>query len=116
MEEIANNLTQKEVLEIIKDFPLVPLRNRLIITVNVEESDDELDLVGAGLDESQFVIARGSHVFEEIKPGTKVQLDLDKMSIQMGPENYQIKIDPVKVNGKVYAYIYDTSIKAIDYR
>jgi len=113
MEEIAANLTREEVLELSKECTLEPMRNRLIITVNTADVD-ELDLDGAGLDEFQYVLARGAHVYENIKVGSRVQLDLDKMSTQVGPEEFQININPVKVGDRVYAYVYDSNIKAID--
>jgi|TARA_R110000822_G_scaffold152112_8_gene291357 hypothetical protein len=113
MEELALNVTREEAIKISKNFPLLPTRGRVIITVNTDELD-ELDLGGAGLAESQYVIATGPHVWDEIKPGSKVMLDLDKMSVQTGQETYEIKIDPVKVGERVYAFLYDSMIKAVN--
>ena len=115
MEELALNLTEQQVQENIINFPLIPTRNRLVITVNTAEEDD-LDLVGAGLSETQYVMAKGNHVDEDMKPGTKVLLDLEKISVQTGPDTYEIKLDPVKVGDRVYAFMYDSAIKAIDNR
>tara|TARA_R110000851_G_scaffold315229_5_gene477634 strand:+ start:20019 stop:20369 length:351 start_codon:yes stop_codon:yes gene_type:complete len=116
MEELAVNLTQEEALAISMNFPLEPARNRVIITVNTEENDD-IDLIGAGLSETQFVLSTGPHVWDKIKPGTKVCLDLEKMSsTNPGTGSFEIHIDPVKVGDRVFAYVYDSSIKAIDNR
>lgn len=115
MEELAANLTQEDVQKLMKNFPLEPSRNRLIITVNTEEADD-LDLVGAGLAESQYVLVAGPHVWDKIVPGSKVLLDLDKMSTQSHEGEFHIKMDPVKVGDRVYAFVHDTYVKSIDNR
>jgi len=114
MEELAVNLTQDEVNELIKHFPLLPSRNRMIVTVNTEEED--LDLEGAGLAQTQYVIATGPHVWDEVVPGCRVLLDLDKMAVQTGPDTYEIKVDPVKVGDRIYAFVHDTNVKSIDNR
>ena len=113
MEEVRN-ITQEEVLEIIKDFPIQPTRNRVIITVNVdEEEDDEINLSGNSFCETQYVIASGNFN-SDILPGQKVILDIKKM---MPPNaNGQIEIDPIEVNGRMYAFINDNVIKAFDNR
>jgi hypothetical protein len=118
MEELALNLTGKQVNKLIKDFPVTPTRNRLIITINtVEEDFLQLDdQIAGGLDEVQYVMAQGSHVSSEINPGTKVMLDLDKMSVESAPGVFEIKIDPIKIGDRVYAFVYDSNIKAIDNR
>jgi|SRR5690606_25005516 len=113
MEEVKN-LTQDDVLEIIKDFPLKPKRNRLIITVNSEKvEEDEVDLGTNTFCESQYVIAVGDFI-QNIEAGQKVLLDLKAMMSKevMG----QIEIDPIEVDGKMFAFIYDSVIKADDNR
>lgn len=110
MEEVKN-ITREEVLDEIKNFPIEPTRSKLIITVNVEESDD-IDLSGVSFSESQYVMASGSFA-QGIKPGDKVLIDVRKM---MGKNIDQIEIDPVEVNGRMYTFISDAYIKAIDKR
>lgn len=118
MEEVADNLTQDDVLDLIGKFPLEPIRNQLIISVNT--TDAELDLDGHGFDESQYVIAKGSHVFENIKAGGKVLLDLEKMSVKTQHEDgditFVLQIKPVKVEDRVFAIINDTYVLSIDNR
>lgn len=120
MEEVTKNVTHDEVLELIKDFPVQPLRNRLIITTNVEE-EDELDLDGSfGFAEAQYVVAEGSS-YDEIKPGCKVLLDLAAMSINTQREDgggmtFAIQLKPLKVNGRVYGIIGDRYVDAVDNR
>lgn len=111
MEEVKN-LTQDEVLEMIKDFPVQPTRNKVIITVNVDEYEpDEINLTGDSFAEVQYVIAVGDYC-KDIEAGQKVLLDLRKMMTQ----GNQIEIDPLEVNGRMYAFINDGMIKAIDNR
>ena len=72
MEELEN-LTQDGVLELITDFPLEPLRNKLIITTNiVENEDDDINLSGQSFSEVQYVMAAGSHR-AEFTAGQKVK-------------------------------------------
>lgn len=120
MEEIEN-FTMDDVLDVITDFPVQPLGRKVIVTLNMEEADGQLVLSNNSLDETQFVIAVGTHV-KDFKPGNRVLLDLEKMMEYMpSPENSnerigQIKMRPIEVNGKVYALINDNVIDAIDNR
>lgn len=120
MEEVTKNMSKEEVLKLIPDFPVIPLRNRLIITVNTEE-EDELDLVGNfGFAEKQYVVAANSS-YTEITPGCSVLLDLAAMSINTesdadGGVTFAIQVKPIKVNGKVFALINDRYVDAIDKR
>ena len=120
MEEI-NNLTQDEVLELIKDFPVEPLRNKLIITVNVENANSDLMLGNTSFFETQYVVAVGQFV-NVIKPGQRVLLDLEKMMeyVTSDTDSYEkigrLKIRPIEVNGKMFALINDSNVDAIDNR
>ena len=120
MEEIAENLTQDDVLELINDFPILPMRNKLVITVNTD-NEDELDLGGHGFAETQYVVATGTTVYDHIKPGCKVLLDLGRMSMKerdpsTGEPVFTIQIKPIKVNNKVFAIINDGFVDAVDNR
>lgn len=111
MQEVKN-ITQDEVLEMIKDFPVQPRRSRVVITVNVDEGDD-IDLTGAGgFAENQYVLAVGSHV-TDIVPGQKVLIDVRKMLV---PNTDQIEIDPINVGDKIFAFVNEGVIKAVDNR
>lgn len=117
MEEVENVLAE-DVQELVKSFPLVPTRNRLVITVNtISEDEDGLMLSQTQMDEEQYVIAAGSHV-HEIMAGDKILLDMNKiMQYRPNPENANekigyVEIDPIHVNDRVYAMINDTAIKA----
>lgn len=112
MEEVTN-LSQEEVLDIVKDFPLIPTRSKLIITVNIDEDDEDIDMVGNSFSEIQYVIAAGSFN-QDIRPGQKVILDVTKM--MPASAGGQIEIDPIEVNGRMYAFINENVIKAIDNR
>jgi len=120
MEEVKN-LTQDGVLEVIKDFPLQPLRNRVIITMNVDSPDGEVILSNNSFSETQFVVAKGSFV-KEIEVGQRVLLDLEKMTeTTPDPENgyetiSRVKLKVVEVNGRMYAMIFDNFIDAADNR
>lgn len=111
MEE-QSNLTKEEVMEVIKDFPIKPHRNRVIVTVNTETvKDNELNLSSESLCESQYIIAPGGFN-DNMEAGQKIMLDLAKMAEKDG----SIKVDPVEVNGRNYMFIYDSLIKADDNR
>lgn len=116
MEEIKN-LTQDDVLELISDFPITPLRNKVIITTNMDEyEDDDLDLSGSAFSPTQYILAVGSHC-RDLKPGQKIYLDLEAMSVSVpNPEDvYQpekrLSIKPVDVGDKVYGIITDSKIE-----
>ena len=123
MEEIQN-LTSKEVQKLIKNFPIKPHRNNLVITVNSEEPDGELILNNGQFAETQYVVAAGSFIAKDgdIKPGVKVLLDLEKMMVFRTEDNNtherigSIKLKPIEVDGKVFAIITDSFILAVDER
>ena len=117
MEEVKN-LSLEEVLELIKDFPIQPLRNRLIITTNIEDYEEgEVDLSGAPFSPEQYVLAVGSYSSDVISPGQKVHLDLEAMSVRIPNDNnaYEpittIQLKPVEVDGKVYGMITDDKVE-----
>lgn len=119
MEEVAENITQDEVLELIGEFPVQPLRNTMIISVNTDDEDD-LDLEAVGFAETQFVISKGSHVHDTVKAGGRVLLDLEKLSTQIrqddGEVTFSLKIKPIKVGDRVFGIVNDTCVLAIDNR
>jgi hypothetical protein len=120
----AENLTQDDVLELIGDFPLQPLRRKVIITVNTSEqlSDDGVRTSSNEMAEAQYIMACGPHLSEELKPGQKVLLNLDKMSITMADPMdatavvSTIKLRPVQVKGRIYALVDDGVIDCKDFR
>lgn len=120
MEEVEN-MTQDDVLEVINDFPLTPMRNKVIITVNVKEPDGNLVLAENSFDEVQYVVATGSHS-NNIQAGQKVLLNLEKMMVfeQAQTDAYErvghIKITPLDVGDRVYGMITDNMIDALDNR
>ncbi len=120
MEEIAN-LTHEDVMEILKnDFPVQPLKHRAIITVNVNDANDIM-FEDNSFSESQYIMAVGDY-FKNVKPGTKVLLDIEKMMefVEADENTHErrghIKIKPIQVNGRMYAIITDRVIEAIDNR
>ena len=118
------NFTQDTVLDIITDFPIDPLRNKVVITLNKEEIDGDLVLSDNVMSEVQYVIA-GEVIYRDkvVKPGQKVLLDIRGMMKVVRREvnnQYQeveqIELDPLEVNGQVFAIIDDRFIKAVDNR
>ena len=118
------NFTQDTVLDIITDFPIDPLRNKVVITLNKEEIDGDLVLSDNVMSEVQYVIA-GEVIYRDkvVKPGQKVLLDIKGMmkSVRREVNNQyemveQIELDPVQVNSQVFAIIDDRFIKAVDNR
>lgn len=120
--EHVENLTQDDVLDKIIEFPLQPLKNKCIVTVNTFEVDGNSVLAENSLDEVQYVMAVGPYVKDtNLKAGAKVLLDLQAMTKQIrDPESgevfEQIPIRPVEVDGRVYMMISDSYIDAIDKR
>lgn len=110
------NLNQEQVLEVINNFPLEPMFNKIIVTINTEEADDFLELSDNTMSEVQYVIAKGSHV-QNLEVGDKVMLDLEKLIVkERNPENQdevltRIKIDPIFIDGVTYAIIEDRVLK-----
>jgi hypothetical protein len=113
-------LNKEEVGEIIVDFPLQPLFNKVIITLNNLEEDGDLVLSENILSDRQFVIA-GSFTFKDVtvSPGDEVLIDIEKMMTPVKTETtnayemkMQVKIDPVEVGVNTFAMIEDRFIKA----
>jgi hypothetical protein len=122
MEERVN-LTQDDVLEKIGSFAVKPLFNKAIVTLNSLEPDGNLVLSDNTLSDVQYVMAVGDTIFKQVVPGQKVIIDIEKMMVPVKQETtdqyqsvMQIKVDPIEVDGIVYAIIDDRMIKAIDNR
>ena len=117
-------LTQDEVLDIIQTFPLEPMFNRVYITLNREAEDGELVLSDNVLSEVQYVVSGEVEWRDKkIKPGQKVIIDIEKMMVPVRSEGtnayeqvMQVKIDPIEVDGVMYALIEERYIKAKDNR
>lgn len=118
------NVTQDDVLDIIRTFPLEPMFNKVYITLNKEQEDGELVLSDNVLSDVQFVVA-GEVEWRDKKivPGQKVLIDIEKMMVSVRQESrdayesvMQVKIDPVEIDGNMYALIEDRFIKAKDNR
>ena len=120
MDEVKN-LTYEEVMEIIKDFPVKPRRNRAIITVNAMESEDGIMLSNGGFSETQYVIAKGDNI-TDLTPGDKVLIDIEKMMVFNEAQDNShekvgmIKINPIEVDGHIFALISEGVIIAVDGR
>ena len=123
-EERQPNFTHDDVLEVITDFPVKPLWNKVIITINTDKEDGGLVLSDNAFSERQYVVS-GTFKFGELEvtPGTPVLIDVRKLMKTVKTEvdnvygEYKvIEIDPVIVDDKMYAIIEDRVIKAIDLR
>ena len=120
-EELIRNLSQDDVLDIIKDFPIEPRRTSVIVTLNMHEIESELMLTDNALSEVQYVVAVGEFV-KDLKPGQKVILNLEKMMVKEPSPNditkmvTRVKIDPLEIDGRTFAFIEDMHIKAKDNR
>ncbi len=116
------NLTQDDVLDLMRNFEIQPLFNKVVITLNREEEDGGLVLSDNTLSEIQYVLARGSMV-KEVEVGQKIIIDIEKMMVPVKRESLdayetvmQVKIDPIKIGDNIYAIIEDRYIKAKDNR
>lgn len=110
------NITAYDALEISREWLEQPMFNKVVITLNVEDSLDSLDLSDNTMDQFQYVIAKGPNC-HSLDVGDKVRIDLDKMmtkeaSVKNSHENITtVKIDPIEFDGKVFAIIEDRLIK-----
>ena len=118
------NMSQDDVLDIIRTFPLEPLFGKVFITLNKLSEDGDLVLSDNILDDVQYVVA-GEIQWRESKvsPGQKVLIDIEKMMVPVRSEStnayesiMQVKIDPIEVDGVMYALIEERYIKAKDNR
>jgi hypothetical protein len=124
MEEERSNLTQEDVLSIVSQFPLEPMFNKVYITLNKEAADGDLILSDNVLSEIQYVVAGEIEWRDKrIAPGQKVIIDIEKMMVPVRQESrdsyetvMQVRIDPVEIDGNMYALIEDRFIKAKDNR
>lgn len=113
---MRENITAYDALEISKEWLEQPMFNKVVITLNTENTLDGLDLSDNAMSQFQYVIAKGSHC-RDIEVGDKVRLDLDKMiTKQINPNNSHedfssIKLDPIEFDGKIFAIIEDRLIK-----
>lgn len=113
------NLTYEEVLELIENFPIKPLRNKVIVTMNSFIEEDSISM-GDGVDEVQYVLAVGPTA-RDISAGDKVLLDLQQMTKMVideetGEKTPMISIRPVKVYDRYFAMLSDSYLDAIDNR
>lgn len=117
------NLSKEQVLELITDFKIEPVFNKVIVTLNKEE-ELGLSTSDATLDEVQYVVA-GTFTYGNVvvKPGDKVLLDLkalQKPSRSATNNAYEsvmeIEINPLYIEGNMYGMINDRCIKAKDNR
>lgn len=123
-EERLENMTQDDVLDVIRTFPFEPLFGKVFITVNKLEEDGEIILSDNILSDVQYVVA-GEVQWKDTKvvPGQKVIIDIDRMTVNVKSEDTnayevitQVKIDPFEVDGVMYALIDERFIKAKDNR
>jgi hypothetical protein len=117
-------MTQDDVLDVIRTFPLEPLFGKVFITLNKLEEDGGLVLSDNILNDVQYVVA-GEVQWRDnkVSPGQKVLIDIEKMMVRTRAEStnayeeiMQVKIDPIEVDGVMYALIEERFIKAKDNR
>lgn len=114
-----SNVDKEMINEIINEFPYEPLFNKVVITLNKEEAVG-LDISESQLDEKQYVVA-GTFTYGNvtIKPGDEVLLDLKSLQRPIKTNSadayetvYQIEINPIFANGRMFAIINDRNINA----
>ena len=113
---MKENVTAYDALEISKEWLEQPMFNKVVITLNTENTLDSLDLSDNAMSQFQYIIAKGPHC-RDIDVGDKVRLDLDKMMKKsLNPNNSHeditsIQLDPIEFDGKIFAIIEDRLIK-----
>jgi hypothetical protein len=113
---MKENVTAYDALEISKEWLEQPMFNKVVITLNTENTLNSLDLSDNAMSQFQYIVAKGSHC-HNVEVGDKVRLDLEKMlNKQINPNNTHedfstIKLDPIEFDGKIFAIIEDRLIK-----
>ena len=113
---MRENITAYDALEISKEWLEQPMFNKVVITLNIENTLDSLDLSDNAMSQFQYIIAKGPNC-HNIEVGDKVRVDLEKMSVkQINPNNSHedfttIKLDPIEFDGKIFAIVEDRLIK-----
>ena len=116
------NIQKSEVMEIIKDFPIRPRFNQVLITLNSLKEDGKLVLSNNILSDAQFVVARGP-MAKDIELGEQVLIDVERLMVSEEIDNgtsvervKRVKLDLIEVDGRSYSFVDDRVIKAIDDR
>lgn len=118
MEEFTQ-LSAEDVKKIIKDFPVKPRYNKLIVTVNMYEEGGVV-FHDEGVSETQYIVARGSRA--EYEAGTKIILDLKRMVKYKADETDStqkipyLDFHPVEVDGVTFAWLDESYILGEDLR
>jgi len=113
---MKENVTAYDALEISKEWLEQPMFNKVVITLNTENTLDGLDLSDNAMSQFQYIIAKGANVMS-VEVGDKIRLSLDKMtSKKVNPNNSHedfttIELDPIEYDGKIFAIIEDRLIK-----
>lgn len=122
MDEDFVNLTIDDVLDVIKDFPIELLRNKVAITMNQKIVEEDIDSYSSPtLSEIQYIVAVGNQVpklNENLKPGAKVLLDVAMMGRETAPGSgrYELNLNPIEIGEYVFQVITDSYIIGIDNR
>lgn len=116
------NLSKEDVLELIEDFPIKPMFNKVLITLNTLDGDGIIVVDNNMLSDTQFVIAKGGMV-NSVNEGDRVIIDVKKLTRPVTFESnnqvetvYEADIDAIEIGGVAFAFIEDRVIKAIDNR
>ena len=118
--EDNKQLSREDVNEIIRDFPIQPVFNKVVITLNKLENEDGVVTSNNSLSDVQYVISARPN--SPVKAGDKIHLDEQKLLIQVPSETNKdefvtrLNLDVFNVDGVSYSYIDDRAIKAIDKR
>jgi hypothetical protein len=113
---MKKNLTAFDALEISKEWIEQPMFNKVIVTLNTEETNSTLDLSDNVMSEFQYVVAKGPNC-HYLELGDKVRIDLDKMMVKsMNPQNSHeelatLKLDAISFDNLMFGIIEDRLIK-----
>lgn len=124
MEEPVN-LTHDEVLDIInEEFQYEPLRNYVVITLNStdipledENGENKFDLMDQIFSEEQYIIATGSTTYQNVVPGAKVLLDVEKLQriVKQGDQETVVpNLKYIEVDDRMFGIITDNYLVAIN--
>lgn len=116
------NLSKEDVLELIKDFPIKPMFNKVLITLNTLDGNGIIVVDNNMLSDTQFVVAKGD-IVKTVNEGDRIIIDVKKLTKPVSFErNNQVEtaevadIDAIEIGDMTFAFIEDRVIKAIDNR
>lgn len=111
---MGENLKNKELKKVIKEFDFVPSFNRIIVTVNRVENEDGIITTEDAISGEQYVVASGNT--SKFEAGDRIELDFARLTVREPSQNdktkyvERIRITPFQHKGRVYTIVSDNDL------